>query len=110
MNLFPRVKPFTFNGGGYATLSFITTLATMQIVRGLGFIASEGRAVGVANEAREGRHPEPLPYSNDLRLRVRGPERNPRGANLTLACPIRDAMNAYDDPPDGIGRARTPRG
>jgi heparan-alpha-glucosaminide N-acetyltransferase len=29
LNLFPRAKPFTFNGGGYATLSFIPTLATM---------------------------------------------------------------------------------
>jgi heparan-alpha-glucosaminide N-acetyltransferase len=29
LNLFPRDKPFTNNGGGYATLSFIPTLATM---------------------------------------------------------------------------------
>ena len=29
MNLFPRAKPFTNNGGGYSTLSFIPTLATM---------------------------------------------------------------------------------
>lgn len=29
LNLFPRPKPFLFNGGGYATLSFIPTLATM---------------------------------------------------------------------------------
>ena len=29
LNLFPRKKPFTHNGGGYATLSFIPTLATM---------------------------------------------------------------------------------
>jgi predicted acyltransferase len=29
MNLFPRTKPFLYNGGGYATLSFIPTLATM---------------------------------------------------------------------------------
>ena len=29
MNLFPRVKPFTANGGGYLTLSFIPTLGTM---------------------------------------------------------------------------------
>lgn len=29
MNLFPREKPFTHNGGGYSTLSFIPTLATM---------------------------------------------------------------------------------
>jgi predicted acyltransferase len=29
MNLFPREKPFVFNRGGYVTLSFIPTLATM---------------------------------------------------------------------------------
>jgi predicted acyltransferase len=29
LNLFPRARPFTHNGGGYATLSFIPTLATM---------------------------------------------------------------------------------
>jgi heparan-alpha-glucosaminide N-acetyltransferase len=29
LNLFPRQKPFAFNGGGYATLSFIPTLGTM---------------------------------------------------------------------------------
>jgi heparan-alpha-glucosaminide N-acetyltransferase len=29
LNLFPRANPFTHNGGGYATLSFIPTLATM---------------------------------------------------------------------------------
>lgn len=29
LNLFPREKPFAFNSGGYATLSFIPTLGTM---------------------------------------------------------------------------------
>ena len=29
LNLFPRAEPFTHNDGGYATLSFIPTLATM---------------------------------------------------------------------------------
>jgi len=29
LNHFPREKPFIFNGGGYVTLSFIPTLATM---------------------------------------------------------------------------------
>ena len=29
LNLFPREQPFTHNGGGYATLSFIPTLGTM---------------------------------------------------------------------------------
>ena len=31
MNLFPRVKPFVANGGGYSTLSFIPTLGTMVL-------------------------------------------------------------------------------
>lgn len=31
LNLFPRAKPFEFNGGGYSTLSFIPTLATMVL-------------------------------------------------------------------------------
>jgi heparan-alpha-glucosaminide N-acetyltransferase len=29
LNLFPRVKPFVYNNGGYLTLSFIPTLGTM---------------------------------------------------------------------------------
>lgn len=31
LNLFPRTAPFHFNDGGYATLSFIPTLATMLL-------------------------------------------------------------------------------
>ena len=31
LNLFPRNKPFLFNGGGYVTLSFIPTLGTMLL-------------------------------------------------------------------------------
>jgi len=31
LNLFPREKPFTHNGGGYATLSFVPTLGTMVL-------------------------------------------------------------------------------
>src|SRR5215813_1010670 len=31
LNIFPREKPFAFNGGGYATLSFIPTLGTMTL-------------------------------------------------------------------------------
>lgn len=31
LNLFPRERPFTNNGGGYATLSFIPTLGTMLV-------------------------------------------------------------------------------
>ncbi|MCF0070649.1 DUF5009 domain-containing protein [Dyadobacter sp. CY261] len=37
MNLFPREKPFQYNGGGYSTLSFIPTLGTMT----LGLIAGK---------------------------------------------------------------------
>jgi heparan-alpha-glucosaminide N-acetyltransferase len=37
LNLWPRAKPFVFNEGGYATLSFIPTLATMI----LGLIAGK---------------------------------------------------------------------
>ncbi|HVM46444.1 MAG TPA: DUF5009 domain-containing protein, partial [Candidatus Acidoferrum sp.] len=29
LNLFPRAKPFAYNSGGYATISFVPTLATM---------------------------------------------------------------------------------
>jgi heparan-alpha-glucosaminide N-acetyltransferase len=46
MNLFPREKPFEFSGGGYATLSFIPTLATMI----LGLIA--GKVLQGENTAR----------------------------------------------------------
>lgn len=45
LNLFPRDKPFAFNGGGYATASFIPTLATM--VLGLiagGWLRADGSA------------------------------------------------------------------
>ncbi|MFM7103043.1 MAG: hypothetical protein ACKO3N_17970, partial [Verrucomicrobiota bacterium] len=31
LNLFPREKPFLYNGGGYLTLSFIPTLGTMLL-------------------------------------------------------------------------------
>ena len=37
LNLFPRANPFLNNGGGYSTLSFIPTLATML----LGLIAGD---------------------------------------------------------------------
>jgi predicted acyltransferase len=37
LNLFPREQPFVFNGGGYLTLSFIPSLATMI----LGLLAGE---------------------------------------------------------------------
>jgi predicted acyltransferase len=47
LNLFPRVAPFTHNGGGYATLSFIPTLGTMI----LGLVA--GRWLRSGQPARE---------------------------------------------------------
>src|SRR4029453_4538282 len=45
LNLSPRPKEFLFNGGGYATLSFIPTLATMI----LGLIAGRWLLVGQAS-------------------------------------------------------------
>src|SRR6202034_4485001 len=62
------------------------------------------------DEARKHRHPEPLPHRSDLRPTIRGLERHFRGGNLTLARPVRDAILAYDDPPDPISRSRAPRG
>ena len=51
LNLFPREKPFVYNGGGYATLSFIPTLGTMilGLIAG-GWLKSErspGRRLGL---------------------------------------------------------------
>ena len=45
LNLFPRERPFTHNGGGYATLSFIPTLGTMilGLIAG-GWLKGEGTA------------------------------------------------------------------
>lgn len=43
LNLFPRGKTFLFNGGGYATLSFIPTLGTML----LGLQAGRGLRSGI---------------------------------------------------------------
>ena len=65
------------------------------------------KLVGVADEAGQCRHPEPLPYRGDLRLGVRDPERNFRGGNVTRVCPVR-IIFVLDDPADAIGR--TPRG
>ncbi len=56
LNLFPREKPFEYNGGGYATLSFIPTLGTMI----LGLIAG-----GVLRERR-------APWSKVFELAVAG--------------------------------------
>ena len=46
LNLFPREHPFVFNGGGYATLSFIPTLGTMILGLLAGGILRSDRAPG----------------------------------------------------------------
>ncbi len=47
LNLFPRQSPFLFNGGGYATLSFIPTLGTML----LGLQAGQWLRAGLPSQA-----------------------------------------------------------
>jgi predicted acyltransferase len=44
LNLFPRLKPFEFNGGGYLTLSFIPTLGTMILGLFAGTILKSNRS------------------------------------------------------------------
>jgi predicted acyltransferase len=44
LNLFPREKPFLFNGGGYATLSFVPTLGTMILGLLAGGVLRSARA------------------------------------------------------------------
>jgi heparan-alpha-glucosaminide N-acetyltransferase len=44
LNLFPREKPFAFNGGGYSTLSFIPTLGTMILGLIAGGVLRSNRA------------------------------------------------------------------
>jgi heparan-alpha-glucosaminide N-acetyltransferase len=46
LNLFPRPHYFAFNGGGYATTSFIPTLGTMILGLIAGNIIRSGRAAG----------------------------------------------------------------
>ncbi len=48
LNLFPRENPFQFNGGGYATLSFLPTLGTMI----LGLIAGNWLKADLAPRER----------------------------------------------------------
>jgi predicted acyltransferase len=43
LNLFPRETPFAYNGGGYATLSFIPTLGTMILGLLAGGVLRTGR-------------------------------------------------------------------
>ena len=63
LNLFPREKPFTHNGGGYATLSFIPTLGTMI----LGLIAGVWLRNGVSPAARApGQAPSEMNAANGL--------------------------------------------
>lgn len=47
LNLFPREKPFEFNGGGYATLSFVPTIVTMifGLIAGVWMRESDGRSL-----------------------------------------------------------------
>jgi predicted acyltransferase len=44
LNIFPRAKPFRFNEGGYATLSFIPTLGTMILGLIAGRVLQDPRA------------------------------------------------------------------
>lgn len=46
MNLFPRTEPFTQNGGGYVTLSFIPTLGTMIFGLLAGGVLRKERSAG----------------------------------------------------------------
>lgn len=46
LNLFPREKPFEYHAGGYATLSFVPTLATMI----LGLLAGQLLSTGVTTK------------------------------------------------------------
>src|SRR5579862_2612754 len=66
--------------------------------------------IGISDEARKHRHSESVPYRGDLRLPIRGFERNVPGGDLTFARPVRDAILADDDPPDAISLSRAPRG
>ena len=50
LNLFPRQEPFVFNGGGYLTLSFIPSLATMIF----GLMAGEWLRISYSNWKRFG--------------------------------------------------------
>ena len=44
LNLFPRESPFRFNEGGWSTLSFIPTLATMMLGHVVRRVAEDRRA------------------------------------------------------------------
>lgn len=59
--------------------------------------------IGIADETRQRRNPEPLPHGGDLRRGVGGAEGNARCSNFTVARPVRYPVAAYHDPPEGIG-------
>src|SRR5260370_1025525 len=46
LNRFPRERPFVFNGGGYLTLSFIPSLATMVLGLLAGGLLRGGQPAG----------------------------------------------------------------
>lgn len=50
LNLFPRERPFLYNGGGYATLSFIPTLATMMLGLIAGGVLKGPRPAGAKSQ------------------------------------------------------------
>ena len=66
--------------------------------------------VGVSDETWQHRHPETLPYRDDLSFGIRGPEGNFHRADLALARPVGEAMVVLDAPPAAIGRSGAPRG
>ena len=69
LNLFPREEPFTHNGGGYATLSFIPTLGTMI----LGLIAGGWmRRSALARKWGGWRLPGPRAWQQDCSSTGRG--------------------------------------
>jgi predicted acyltransferase len=76
LNLFPRAKPFLFNAGGYATLSFIPTLGTMilGLIAG-GWLRGRGQESGVRSQGAvvTGTQPKSQiqnPKSNDSQFRT----------------------------------------
>ena len=85
LNLFPRERPFVFNGGGYLTLSFIPSLATMML--GL-----------LAGGLMRGGRPAQTSFAS---LLARGPAGHPGGIGVGLAghLPRREAdLDAVMDP------------
>jgi len=73
LNLFPRAKPFLFNAGGYATLSFIPTLGTMilGLIAG-GWLRGRGQQTGDRGQGTaaspKSQIPNPKPDYSQLRI------------------------------------------